>query len=70
MELEIICELLKREAYSEPEPVTRENNVMTGILGEEPYAPSAEKAELPSSTSPSVSGDSAEKKEDGDLGVA
>ena len=67
MELEIICELLKREAYAEPEPMTRENSVMMGILGE-PDAPGAEKAEL------SPSSDSGEKIEgpvdDGDSEVA
>jgi len=70
MELEIICELLKREAYAEPEPITRENSVMMGILGDETDAPGAEKAELPSSPPPSISGDSVEKKEEGDSEVA
>jgi hypothetical protein len=44
LELEIACELLKRAMYAEPEPMTRENSVMMGIL-DEMDAPGAEKSE-------------------------
>ena len=54
------------DCLSEPEPITRENGVMMGIL-DVMDAPGAEKAEL------EKAGDTVdweERKEDGDLGVA